>query len=157
VLPAGHVEEERERLYRLIRSGRLPISASNVELIPQDEGKSRRATIQERSRDADLLIVGFRGEALRRSGTETFLGYEGVGNVLFVNTKKEIEIVSPEEEAPATLAASAGVAPAAAAITPTPAAGEEAALAGKPNDAAKAGAAKARAPEATASAPRPRS
>jgi hypothetical protein len=92
VLPAGHLDEERERLSRLIRTGRLPISATNVEVIPQEQGASRRAAVNERSRDADLVILGFRGETVRRSGTEPFTGYDGVGNVLFVNTRKEIEI-----------------------------------------------------------------
>jgi len=98
ILHAEKLEEERERLYRLIRSGRLPISASNVELIPQEEGKDRRAIVTSSSRDADLVILGFRGEAVRRGGPEVFKGYDGVGNVLFVNTKKEIEIVKEQED-----------------------------------------------------------
>lgn len=98
ILHADHVEEERERLYRLIRSGRLPISASNVELIPQEAGKDRRVIVNGRSCDADLVILGFRGEAVRRGGPDVFKGYDGVGNVLFVNTKKEIEIVKEEDE-----------------------------------------------------------
>jgi amino acid transporter len=98
ILQSERLDEERERLYRLIRSGRLPISASNVELIPQEAGKDRRAIVNARSRDADLVIVGFRGEAVRRGGPEVFKGYEGVGNVLFLNTKKEIEIVKEGDE-----------------------------------------------------------
>jgi len=98
VLPSNHLEEERERLFRLIRTGRLPISASNVELLPQEAGRDRRAIVNERSRDADLVILGFRGEAVRRAGADVFKGYDGVGNLLFINTLKEIEIVRGEDE-----------------------------------------------------------
>ncbi len=46
------------------------------------------------------MIVGFLGEALRRRKEELFTGYDGVGNVLFVNTKKEIEILTEKSEKP---------------------------------------------------------
>jgi hypothetical protein len=104
VLPADRMEEERDRLFRLIRSGRLPITASNVELIPQQAGKDRRAIVNERSRDADLVILGFRGEAVRRTGAGLFGGYDGVGNLLFVNTRQEKEIVAEEEDSAVTAA-----------------------------------------------------
>jgi hypothetical protein len=97
-LPESDLDEAKEALYRLARSGRLPISAQNLEFISTEEGKDRRSIIQERSRDADLVLMGFRGEALRRQKGELFTGYEGIGNILFVNTTKEIEIVSEEEE-----------------------------------------------------------
>jgi hypothetical protein len=97
ILPEKDIEKEKEALYNLVRTGRLSISAKNVEFISSKEGMDRRAIINERSRDADLAIIGFRGEALRHQKTELFSGYEGIGNVLFVNTKKEIEIV-PETE-----------------------------------------------------------
>jgi amino acid transporter len=100
ILPENELEKEKEALYQLVRSGRLSISAKNVEFISSKEGKSRREILSERSRDADLVIVGFLGEALRRRKEELFTGYGGVGNVLFVNTKKEIEILTEKSEQP---------------------------------------------------------
>jgi hypothetical protein len=101
ILPENELEKGKEALYQLVRSGRLSISAKNVEFISSKEGKSRREILSERSRDANLVIVGFLGEALRRRKEELFTGYEGVGNVLFVNTKKEIEILTETSEKPA--------------------------------------------------------
>jgi hypothetical protein len=100
VQPEKDLEEAKDSLQRLIKAGRLPVSAQNIELIPQDGGTDRRSTLNERSSDADLVIVGFRGEALRRQKMELFSGYGGVGNVLFVNTKKEIELLREEDTAP---------------------------------------------------------
>jgi hypothetical protein len=48
--------------------------------------------VNERSASADLTILGFRGEMLKRLGEEVFLGYDRPGDLLFVNTLKEIEI-----------------------------------------------------------------
>jgi len=100
ILPDQDIEKEKEALYNLVRTGRLSISAKNVEFISSKEGIDRRTIINERSRDADLAIIGFRGEALRHQKTGLFSGYDGIGNVLFVNTKKEIEIVPETEEKP---------------------------------------------------------
>jgi amino acid transporter len=100
ILPEKDIGKEKEALYNLVRTGRLSISAKNVEFISSKEGVDRRSIINERSRDADLAIIGFRGEALRHQKTDLFSGYEGIGNVLFVNTKKEIEIVPETEDKP---------------------------------------------------------
>lgn len=96
MVPEEEMEQDRESLYALIRSGRLPIAAKNVEFIPRVEGASRRGIIAERSTDADLVILGFRGEALKHHKTDLFEGYDRIGNVLFVNTRKEIDLVRPE-------------------------------------------------------------
>lgn len=43
--------------------------------------------------------VGFVGEALLHDRERVFGGYEGLGNILFVNTTKEIPIQRKENEA----------------------------------------------------------
>jgi amino acid transporter len=91
--PEDELDEQRGELLELVQSGRLPLSAQNIHLIGQSAGASKRETINQRSRDADLTIVGFVGEALRHRKTELFKGYDGVGNVLFVNTTQEIELI----------------------------------------------------------------
>ena len=94
--------EEQESLSRLIRTGRLPISAKNVEVLPlRQKSADRRSTINAGCRDADLVIAGFDGKLLKKQKSALFQGYEDVGSVLFVNTTKEIELVgedAPEEE-----------------------------------------------------------
>ena len=77
----------------LIKSGRLPISAHNIELLEKKEEISVKEIINEKSKNADLTIVGFRSEALKQLGISMFEGYNGVGDILFVNTTSEKEIV----------------------------------------------------------------
>ena len=87
------IREQKNRLTRLIEAGRLPISVNNIELIPQEEEMDTKSVINSHSKDADLTIVGFRSEVVKRKGKEIFTGYEGVGNILFVNTNKEKDII----------------------------------------------------------------
>lgn len=92
IFPANEMAEQRTELIELIKTGRLPISSNNVELIAKQEDVSTKDVINQRSQDADLTIVGFRSEALKQNEDTLFEGYEGVGNVLFVNAAKKKEI-----------------------------------------------------------------
>lgn len=99
LFPEAELDEQRQDLLELVKTGRLPISPANVEVIPQRPGIPKKQIINERSGDADLTILGFVGEALRSKKAEIFTGYDGVGNLLFVNTTKEIELVVDEDAA----------------------------------------------------------
>jgi amino acid transporter len=92
IYPEQKLEEERNRLFMLIQSGRLPISPNNIELIPRKDDRDTRSIIGQKSQDADLTIVGFRDDKLKKAGTKIFQGYDGIGNVLFVNAASEKEI-----------------------------------------------------------------
>ncbi len=93
VYPEEEVVEQRDKIQEMIKSGRLPISANNIEIIPKSEGITNKEVINERSRDADLTIVGFRYELVKHEKSETFMGYDKIGNVLFVNAQNEKEII----------------------------------------------------------------
>ncbi|MBR9860463.1 amino acid permease [bacterium] len=93
VYPEETLEEQRTKILDMISTGRLPISANNIQLIPLGEDLNMKGIINEKSRDADLTIVGFRYEKVKHDGKEIFMGYDKVGNVLFVNALKEKEIV----------------------------------------------------------------
>ena len=87
------LKERREKLLSLIKSGRLPIAASNIELISSDQQRNTKELIAESSADADLTIVGFRHELVKAKGVDVFTGFhENVGNILFVSSQKEKEI-----------------------------------------------------------------
>ena len=86
------LEERRTYLMKLIKSGRLPISAGNISLIPSDKARNTKELISEKSVDADLTIVGFRHEMVKAKGTELFTGFADIGNILFVSSQKEKEI-----------------------------------------------------------------
>ncbi|MBU2885849.1 amino acid permease [Gilvimarinus agarilyticus] len=92
IVNKSDMEEEKDELLELIKSGRLPISANNINIIEREEGRSIKESINEYSRDADLTIVGFRSEAVKQRGEELFMGFEDVGDVLFVNSTHSKEI-----------------------------------------------------------------
>ncbi|KPL15277.1 MAG: amino acid permease [Bacteroides sp. SM23_62] len=90
--PADDMDRKREDLLKLIKSGRLPISPSNVEPIPVESMTNPKAIISEKSADADLTIIGFRSELIKAEGIKIFSDYEDIGNILFVSSTKEKEI-----------------------------------------------------------------
>lgn len=92
VYPDSTCQDERIRLYSLIEAGQLPISPNNIEVISRQSTQDVRETIAARSQDADLVILGFREELLRKAEREMFAGYDGIGNVLFVNSHQRKEI-----------------------------------------------------------------
>lgn len=90
------IERKRKDLMDLIKSGRIPISATNINLIPMEETQSKEKIISERSMDADLVILGFRYERIRTEGAKIFTGYENLSNTLFVSSNEEKNL-TPEE------------------------------------------------------------
>ena len=91
IYPKEQMEFQHKKLLSLIKSGRLPISPANVELIHSDGTKEIKNIISSKSTDADLTIIGFRSEAINQ-GIDSFIGYENLGNILFVSSNKEKEI-----------------------------------------------------------------
>lgn len=92
VYPEDTIEDERNRLFLLIQAGQLPISPNNIEFIVRTHDTNTHSIVAEKSRDADLTIVGFRTETVDRKGKVIFEGYENIGNMLFVNTASQKEI-----------------------------------------------------------------
>ncbi len=92
VYPEKDIEVQKEKLISLIRSGRLPISPNNVELLSYDEGGFKKEMISEHSADADLTIIGFKNEDIHGEQTTIFTDYKDVGNILFVNSNQKKEI-----------------------------------------------------------------
>ena len=92
IFPEKEIDEENERLVELIEEGRLPIARRNVELIPRVSGINDKKIINEKSKEADLTIIGFRSEVVKQLGNKVFKGYNSIGNILFVNSINEKEI-----------------------------------------------------------------
>ncbi len=90
--PENTCDTEREHLYQLIKTGQLPISTQNIEVIARDPELDTRSVINEKSQDADLTILGFREEAVKHNGKDVFAGYGNIGNLLFVNAVEQKEI-----------------------------------------------------------------
>jgi len=95
--PEQQLSQEEDKLRALIQAGRIPISPHNINMMPLPEGLSIKETINERSQEADLIIRGIRTEMLKHKGKEIFLGYDKVGDILFVNTHEEKKSASDQE------------------------------------------------------------
>ncbi len=89
IYPEATIKEERKQLFELIQDGQLPISPNNIKFIPRKEGLDTRSVINEKSKDADLVLLGFRGETIKHEGIAVFEGYEGIGNTIFVNAARK--------------------------------------------------------------------
>ncbi len=92
IYPYEQMEEQRNKLIRLINAGRLAISPNNVEVISRKEDRGVKSIIDEYSADADLTIVGFRMEKFKKEQEDTFGGLDRCGNVLFVCSNQEKKI-----------------------------------------------------------------
>ncbi|NKI25343.1 amino acid permease [Arenibacter sp. 6A1] len=92
IFPEDSITEERERLFLLIQNGQLPIAPKNIEFIAQKSASSIKNIINEKSKNADLTIVGFIEKGVEHVGSKAFDGYEQIGNVLFVNASESKEI-----------------------------------------------------------------
>lgn len=88
--PKEAMEEKRNHLMELIKTGRLPISPSNI-LMVEYEQEERKNIITQYSADADLTLVGFNVEMLKDTN-EFVSGYSDLGNILFVNANKAMVI-----------------------------------------------------------------
>ncbi len=89
---AEEVEETRQNLTDLVRSGRLPITEKNIEILHEEPGKTLKNIINEKSALAALTMIGFNEQTLKRMGESFLNGYEGVGTILFVNSHNQKEI-----------------------------------------------------------------
>ncbi len=88
----GKESETRKQLEELITKGRLPITAKNIEIIPEDPGTGYKKIVNERSHEAGLTLIGFREDAVKHQGEQLFTGFDKMGNILFVNSHSQKEI-----------------------------------------------------------------
>lgn len=77
---------------QLVREGRLPISEKNIEIIIEEPDVPAKKLISEKSSDAALTLIGFRGDAIKHNGESVFTGYDEMGTILFVNSHDTLEI-----------------------------------------------------------------
>ncbi len=85
LFPEDEISEYEVKLKEMIKLGRLPVSPHNIELIEQKEEVSTKEIILQKSKDDDLIFLGFGYEGLKQKGEELFAGYDGIGNIMFVH------------------------------------------------------------------------
>jgi hypothetical protein len=93
IYPKEDLVTQRAKIMELIESGRIPISASNIQLIAKAEDIEVKHIINEKSVDADLTIVGIRSEMIKHEAEGVFEGYNEIGDILFVNTNSQKKIL----------------------------------------------------------------
>jgi amino acid transporter len=84
--------ETRQNLEQLVKAGRLPITSKNIQVLTNESHVDPRALVREHSAHAGLCIIGFHAGMLKNKETKAFDGFEELGNILFVNSHKQIEI-----------------------------------------------------------------
>jgi len=89
---SGEDEETRHNLTNLVRSGRLPITEKNIEIVHEEAGKTLKNIINEKSALAALTMIGFNEQTLKRVGESFLNGYEDLGTILFVSSHNQKEI-----------------------------------------------------------------
>jgi amino acid transporter len=92
VFPESEKKEQREYLLDLINTGRLPISKTNITFVNSEGGETNSKTIEKYSQEADLTIVGFLNEDIKKNKIDIFNEYKELGNVLYVSSDREKEI-----------------------------------------------------------------
>nr|MDA3833944.1 hypothetical protein [Spirochaetales bacterium] len=80
--------EVRENNRKLIKEGRLPITEQSIEVIVEEADVNPKDLINEKSKDAALTMIGFRGEALKHK-EDVFSDYDELGTILFVNSHNQ--------------------------------------------------------------------
>ena len=90
--PHGQVAERTAELDAMIDEGRLHLSRKNVQVIPTDDRVDYGRLVQNRSADADLVILGFTEARRREKGAELFAKHAGLRDVMFVSAARQIEI-----------------------------------------------------------------
>jgi hypothetical protein len=85
-------QETRTNLEELVRTGRLPITSKNIQVLVQESVPDPRMLVAEHSAQAGLCIIGFHAEVLKKRGIHTFDRFDELGNILFVNSHSQKEI-----------------------------------------------------------------
>jgi amino acid transporter len=90
--PFNEVGERTAHLNQMISEGRLPIAAKNLQVIPTDDRVDFNALVENRSSNADLVILGFTEQRLLDKGEDLLLRHPSLQDVLFVSAEETIFI-----------------------------------------------------------------
>ena len=87
-----NLSEVYQKMDELVLTGRLPVTNRNIKILQRKEDLSFKNMVNEKSRNASLLLVGLNEQQLKNEKEEVFGGYDNVGDILFVlsNNVKEI-------------------------------------------------------------------
>ena len=88
----GQLTEKQDQIKDLILTGRLPITEKNLEWLEENPGVTFKSLVNEKSAEAGLTLIGFHRDGVKHEGAQVFKGYTVEGNILFLNSDRQIEI-----------------------------------------------------------------
>ena len=91
------VRQTRDQLTHLVEEGRLPITLSNIEIVPATGNRAVHEIVEEKSKRAGLTIIGFRDEHIKNRGVEYFNDFSNLDDILFVNASQARKIVEKDD------------------------------------------------------------
>jgi len=91
------IEAKKTRLLRLVKKGQIPISSSNIHVLPLEPERSFDEFVSETSESADLVITGFSIEKMNQDKGEFLKGFVKIEDILFVRAGQEILITRDED------------------------------------------------------------
>ncbi len=83
-MPEETQESRGQFLVKMIQKGRLPISPQNVSVLPYTNWLAFEKTVNQVSREADLVMLGFTRRQFEKYGTATFNHFATLRDTLFV-------------------------------------------------------------------------
>ena len=90
--PKAKMEDRIIKIKHLIAKGRLPITLQNVKSFNYTDKDSFDRLIYRKSKNADLVIVGFTQKQLREMGVDVFKQHEKLREILFISAGETIQI-----------------------------------------------------------------
>jgi hypothetical protein len=90
--PQDEVKDQRDRLNEMIATGRLPISRKNLRIIPTTDAVDFDRLVENRSANADLVILGFTEERLNEKGPGLFQRLPFLRDALWVSAQQQVTI-----------------------------------------------------------------
>lgn len=90
--PKAKQDERIRDIKHLIQKGRLPITLKNMESFTYTDRESLGKLIFRKSKNADLVIIGFTQKQLDQMGVELFKRYERLRETLFISAGEYIHI-----------------------------------------------------------------
>lgn len=91
--PKSEMEQFKLELQDRIASGRLPITLTNIVIVPLSADTSLSGAVEKHSHDAGLTIIGFHDGIIKHDPVSFFTGFDGIGDILFVNSSQEKDII----------------------------------------------------------------
>ena len=89
----GQYEEIRMKLTELVKTGRLPITEKNIEIITEEPEMTLKSLINQKSSSAALVMTGISITGLKHNWESLSSGYDETGTILFINSHNQKEII----------------------------------------------------------------